>query len=92
MCLSRYAILVHVVCHVCYVVFHVSCLMFYAHVMSYHIVECWWDQWILDVLLCNGLGSYVRHTTTFTCHGCKTRPVNASHAHLTHMRMLIGGE
>lgn len=20
--------------------------------------ECWWDQWILDVLICNGLGIY----------------------------------
>jgi phosphatidylserine synthase 2 len=23
--------------------------------------ECWWDQWILDVLLTNGLGIYVGH-------------------------------
>ena len=21
--------------------------------------ECWWDQWLLDVLLANGLGIYI---------------------------------
>ena len=21
-----------------------------------NFAECWWDQWILDVLLCNGIG------------------------------------
>ncbi len=26
-----------------------------------NFAECWWDQWILDVLLSNGLGIYVGH-------------------------------
>jgi len=26
-----------------------------------NFAECWWDQWILDVLICNGLGIYVGH-------------------------------
>jgi hypothetical protein len=26
-----------------------------------NFAECWWDQWILDVLLANGLGIYVGH-------------------------------
>ena len=21
-----------------------------------NFAECWWDQWIMDVLLCNGIG------------------------------------
>ncbi len=24
-----------------------------------NFAECWWDQWILDVLICNGLGIFV---------------------------------
>ncbi|XP_050407373.1 phosphatidylserine synthase 1 [Patella vulgata] len=27
----------------------------YAHLLP-NFAECWWDSWILDVLLCNGLG------------------------------------
>jgi len=27
----------------------------YTHMLP-NFAECWWDQWILDVLLCNGLG------------------------------------
>ena len=24
-----------------------------------NFAECWWDKWILDVLLCNGLGMWL---------------------------------
>lgn len=30
----------------------------FTHVMP-NFAECWWDQWLLDVLICNGLGIYV---------------------------------
>ena len=36
---------------------------------SYYIpnfAECWWDQWILDVLICNGLGTL--HITQHQTH------------------------
>jgi phosphatidylserine synthase 1 len=26
-----------------------------------NFAECWWDQWILDVMLMNGLGIFVGH-------------------------------
>jgi hypothetical protein len=26
-----------------------------------NFAECWWDQWVLDVLFSNGLGIYVGH-------------------------------
>ena len=26
-----------------------------------NFAECWWDQWLLDVLICNGLGIYAGH-------------------------------
>lgn len=32
--------------------------MIFAHLLP-NFVECWWDAWILDVLVCNGLGIYV---------------------------------
>ena len=27
--------------------------------LLYHIKECWWDHWILDVLICNGGGIWL---------------------------------
>ncbi|XP_041360451.1 phosphatidylserine synthase-like [Gigantopelta aegis] len=30
----------------------------FAHLLP-NFAECWWDSWILDVLLCNGLGIFV---------------------------------
>jgi phosphatidylserine synthase 2 len=32
--------------------------MLFKHMLP-NFNECWWDQWILDVLLCNGLGIYL---------------------------------
>lgn len=32
--------------------------MIFAHLLP-NFIECWWDAWILDVLVCNGLGIYV---------------------------------
>jgi phosphatidylserine synthase 1 len=29
--------------------------VFFAHLLP-NFQECWWDAWILDVLLCNGIG------------------------------------
>jgi hypothetical protein len=31
--------------------------MLFTHMLP-NFAECWWDQWILDVLICNGLGIY----------------------------------
>ena len=32
--------------------------MLFTHMLP-NFAECWWDQWLLDVLICNGLGIYV---------------------------------
>lgn len=34
--------------------------MAFLHMLP-NFAECWWDQWILDVLVMNGLGIYVGH-------------------------------
>lgn len=38
-----------------------------------NFAECWWDQWLLDVLICNGLGIYVGH------HICNYLEMKAYH-------------
>ena len=29
----------------------------FAHLLP-NFAECWWDSWLLDVIICNGLGIY----------------------------------
>lgn len=32
--------------------------IFYSALLP-NFAECWWDQWIMDVLICNGLGIWI---------------------------------
>ncbi|KAJ2313163.1 hypothetical protein IWW52_004642, partial [Coemansia sp. RSA 2704] len=69
----------HTMCWILSVAFELAEYSLAHQLPNFH--ECWWDHWILDVLLCNWLGIYVgmkwcEHfkMKTYTWHGIREIP------------------
>ncbi|KAJ2760102.1 hypothetical protein IWQ57_006387, partial [Coemansia nantahalensis] len=69
----------HTMCWILSITFELLEYSLAHHLPNFH--ECWWDHWILDVLLCNWLGIHVGmkwceyfKMKTYTWHGVREIP------------------